>query len=84
MVPFLRVCLSALFVVASILTPAYAVEIHHWERKPIPVDLPVGEERIVLIDRNVRIGLPAELADPEVLRVQSVGGALYLKAKKNV
>ncbi|WOD27660.1 TIGR03749 family integrating conjugative element protein [Alloalcanivorax xenomutans] len=78
----LLVFLSALVATAAALTPAYAVEIHHWERKPIPVDLPVGEERIVLIDRNVRIGLPAELADPEVLRVQSVGGALYLKAKK--
>ncbi|WP_416392151.1 TIGR03749 family integrating conjugative element protein [Alloalcanivorax xenomutans] len=78
----LLVFLSALVTTAAALTPAYAVEIHHWERKPIPVDLPVGEERIVLIDRNVRIGLPAELADPEVLRVQSVGGALYLMAKK--
>ncbi|ERS07378.1 hypothetical protein Q668_05450 [Alcanivorax sp. PN-3] len=73
--------LLGLIVVAFWSSPIQAVEIHHWERTPIPVALPVGEERIVLIDRNVRIGLPADLADPELLRVQSVGGALYLMAK---
>ncbi|WP_445000219.1 TIGR03749 family integrating conjugative element protein [Halomonas mongoliensis] len=59
---------------------AMAVEIMHWERRPLEIPLPVDEERIVTLDRNVRVGLPPALANPEVLRVQSAGGVLYLKA----
>lgn len=62
--------------------PASAVEILHWDRMPLPVDLPVGQERVIVLDRNVRVGLPREIADPDVLRVQSAGGAIYLKADK--
>ncbi|MFM9271845.1 TIGR03749 family integrating conjugative element protein [Halomonas elongata] len=63
-------------------TQAQAVEILHWDRKPLPVDLPVGTERVIVLDRNVRVGLPPEIADSETLRVQSAGGAIYLKADK--
>ncbi|ERL52513.1 TIGR03749 family integrating conjugative element protein [Halomonas huangheensis] len=59
---------------------AQAVEILHWDRKPLPVDLLVGTERVIVLDRNVRVGLPPEIADSETLRVQSAGGAIYLKA----
>lgn len=59
---------------------AHAVEILHWDRKPLDVDLPVGTERVIVLDRNVRVGLPREIADPDMLRVQSAGGAIYLKA----
>lgn len=59
---------------------ALAVEVMHWERRPLAIPLPVDEERIVTLDRNVRVGLPPALANPEVLRVQSAGGVLYLKA----
>jgi integrating conjugative element protein (TIGR03749 family) len=59
---------------------ALAVEVMPWERRPLEIPLPVDEERIVTLDRNVRVGLPPALANPEVLRVQSAGGVLYLKA----
>lgn len=59
---------------------ALAVEVMRWERRPLAIPLPVDEERIVTLDRNVRVGLPPALANPEVLRVQSAGGVLYLKA----
>ncbi|MDU8924316.1 TIGR03749 family integrating conjugative element protein [Pasteurellaceae bacterium LIM206] len=49
-----------------------------WKRTPLPVDLHVGEERIIFVDRNVQVGLPPELDGK--LRVQSMGGAVYLKA----
>lgn len=62
---------------------AHAVEILHWDRKPLDIDLPVGTERIIVLDRNVRIGLPQEIADPGILRVQSAGGAIYLKADRS-
>ncbi|GEN23117.1 integrating conjugative element protein [Halomonas cupida] len=65
-----------------LVSQAQAVEILHWDRKPLPVDLPVGTERVIVLDRNVRVGLPPELADSETLRVQSAGGAIYLKADK--
>lgn len=57
-----------------------ATEIMHWDRTPLRIGLPVGDERIIEMERNVRIGLPPTIANPEVLRVQSAGGVLYLKA----
>ncbi|HBP2260269.1 TPA: DUF3438 family protein, partial [Pseudomonas aeruginosa] len=36
---------------------AQAVEILRWERMPLAVPLKVGQERIVFIDRNVRVGV---------------------------
>jgi integrating conjugative element protein (TIGR03749 family) len=70
------------FVVASLasLLPCQsgAVEIRHWERLPLPVTLIVGQERVIFIDRNVRVGVPSSLS--ERLRVQSAGGAIYVRA----
>ncbi|HAK3938830.1 TPA: TIGR03749 family integrating conjugative element protein [Salmonella enterica] len=62
-------CLAAL--------PAQAVELVKWERIPLPVTLHVGQERIVFVNRNVRVGFPPELKGK--LRVQSTGGAVYLQ-----
>lgn len=60
------------------MSPAYAVEVMHWDRVPLAVPLIVGQERVVFIDRDVRVGVPAEIADH--LRVQSADGAIYLRA----
>ncbi|TYG35296.1 TIGR03749 family integrating conjugative element protein [Lonepinella koalarum] len=49
-----------------------------WERTPLPIDLQVNIERIVIADKNVRVGYPPELQGK--LRIQSTGGAVYLKA----
>ena len=57
---------------------AHAVEILRWERLPLAVPLVVGQERVVFIERNVRIGVPPTVG--EQLRVQSAGGAIYLRA----
>lgn len=57
-----------------------AVEIRRWERLPLSVPLQVGEERVVFVDRRVRVGVPAGVG--ERLRVQSAGGALYLRASE--
>ncbi|KWU48831.1 TIGR03749 family integrating conjugative element protein [Pseudomonas palleroniana] len=57
---------------------AHAVEIMPWERLPLSVPLQVGQERVLFIDRNVRVGVPRSLTD--TLRIQSTGGALYLRA----
>lgn len=61
---------------------ASAVEILRWERLPLAVPLTVGQERIVFVDRNVRIGVPASVGDR--LRVQSAGGAVYLRASEPI
>jgi len=55
-----------------------AVEVLRWERLPLTVSLVVGEERVVFLDRNVRVGVPDAVG--ERLRVQSAGGAIYLRA----
>ena len=61
---------------------AHAVEIQRWERIPLALPLVVGQERIVFVDQNVRVGLPRHLVDK--LRVQSTGGTLYLLAKEPI
>ncbi|EHC5873749.1 TIGR03749 family integrating conjugative element protein [Salmonella enterica subsp. enterica serovar Eastbourne] len=56
----------------------HATEIMRWERLPLAIPLIVGQERVVFIDHNVRVGVPVELNGR--LRVQSAGGAIYLRA----
>ncbi|WP_285374228.1 TIGR03749 family integrating conjugative element protein [Pseudomonas sp. lyk4-TYG-107] len=57
-----------------------AVEVVRWKRLPIAVPLLVGQERVIFIERNVRVGLPASLGDR--LRIQSAGGTVYLRANE--
>lgn len=58
---------------------AQAIEIRKWERVPMAIPLVVGQERILFVDANVRVGVPPAIADK--IRVQSTGGAIYLLAK---
>lgn len=75
--------LAALGVLACVLAnAAQAVDILRWERLPLAVPLVVDQERIVFIDRNVRVGVPASISDR--LRVQSAGGAVYLRASEPI
>jgi integrating conjugative element protein (TIGR03749 family) len=60
------------------ISPAHAVEVMHWDRLPLAVPLIVGQERVIFLDRDVRVGVPAAIADH--LRVQSADGAIYLRA----
>ena len=60
--------------------PLHAVELVKWERIPLPVALNIGQERIVFVDRNVRVGYPAALEGK--LRIQSSNGTLYLLASQ--
>ena len=74
-----RLLLITVFVVYNL---ANAVEIQRWERIPLALPLIVGQERIVFVDQNIRVGLPRHLVDR--LRVQSTGGTLYLLAKEPI
>lgn len=67
-------------VFAFIFHSACATELMQWERIPLPVELHVGHERVLLINKNVRVGYPAGLDGK--LRVQSSGGTVYLQAKE--
>ncbi|SSW71220.1 hypothetical protein AVE30378_04447 [Achromobacter veterisilvae] len=81
--PLQHYFLAVLGLLAIASTPvAHAVEILRWERMPLAVPLKVGQERIVFIDRNVRVGVPAGVG--ERLRVQSAGGAVYLRASEPI
>ncbi|EBJ3505323.1 TIGR03749 family integrating conjugative element protein [Salmonella enterica] len=60
--------------------PLHAVELVKWERIPLPVVLNIGQERIVFVDRNIRVGYPATLEGK--LRIQSSNGTLYLLASQ--
>ena len=59
---------------------ANAVELMKWERIPLQVPLTVGQERIVFVDKNVRVGFPPALNNK--LRIQSTGGVVYLDASE--
>ncbi|OCX15341.1 TIGR03749 family integrating conjugative element protein [Ectopseudomonas hydrolytica] len=59
-----------------------ATELLRWERLPLAVPLVVGQERIVFVDRNVRVGVPASIGNR--LRVQSAAGAIYLLANEPI
>ncbi|QJT83827.1 TIGR03749 family integrating conjugative element protein [Kosakonia sp. MUSA4] len=59
---------------------AKAVELMKWERIPLQVPLTVGQERIVFVNKNVRVGFPPSLNSK--LRIQSTGGAVYLDASE--
>ncbi|MBB2897767.1 TIGR03749 family integrating conjugative element protein [Pseudomonas sp. AS2.8] len=70
--------LAALFLGLGVAAPGHATQILHWKRLPLAVPLTVGQERVVFLDRKVRVGVPTALSDR--LRIQSTGGALYLRA----
>ncbi|WP_085702160.1 TIGR03749 family integrating conjugative element protein [Pseudomonas sp. B15(2017)] len=61
---------------------ASALEVMRWERLPLAVPLQIGQERVVFVERNVRVGVPATVGDR--LRVQSAAGTVYLLAKEPI
>ncbi|MFZ4823955.1 TIGR03749 family integrating conjugative element protein [Pseudomonas putida] len=75
-IPTIAVLALALF------SPVQATEILRWERLPLAVPLVVGQERIVFVERNVRVGVPAPVSGR--LRVQSAAGAIYLLASEPI
>ena len=66
----------------GLVSTGQAVEILRWERLPLAVPLVVGQERAIFINRNVRIGVPDSVGAH--LRVQSAGGAIYLRASEPI
>lgn len=75
--------MPAIAMLALVLSSAaHATEILRWERLPLAVPLVVGQERIVFVERNVRIGVPASVSGR--LRVQSAAGAVYLLASEPI
>lgn len=72
----------ALTIAASVASSAHAIEILRWERLPLAVPLHVGQERVIFIDRNVRVGVPPSVG--QRLRVQSAAGAIYLRASEPI
>lgn len=71
---------AVLMAVLGLAPLSQAVEFLRWERLPLSVPLQVGQERVVFVDRRVRVGVSAAVG--ERLRVQSAGGALYLRASE--
>jgi integrating conjugative element protein (TIGR03749 family) len=66
------------FLALSVVSNSFALEVMQWERLPLRIPLIVGQERVIFVDRPVRVGLSP--AVEEQLRVQSAGGAVYLRA----
>lgn len=77
---FLPLALAA-FALASY-SAAQATELLRWERLPLALPLVVDQERVVFVERNVRVGVPASLGHR--LRVQSAAGVIYLLASEPI
>lgn len=77
---YVMLCQLRLMTVAMVSFPqtVNAIELMKWERIPLQIPLSIGQERIVFVNKNVRVGFPSELNDK--LRIQSAGGAVYLRA----
>lgn len=74
----MRALILILVTAAGWSATAGAVEVKYWDRLPLAIPLTVGQERILMLDEDVRVGLPSAIASK--LRVQSVGGTVYLRA----
>ncbi|WP_296258034.1 MULTISPECIES: TIGR03749 family integrating conjugative element protein [unclassified Pseudomonas] len=74
----MRRLMLILMLVALGYSTANAVQVKYWDRLPLAIPLTVGQERILMLDEDVRVGLPGTIASK--LRVQSVGGTVYLRA----
>ncbi|MDH2182374.1 TIGR03749 family integrating conjugative element protein [Pseudomonas sp. GD03651] len=74
----MRVLILILVVASGWCSAVGAVEVKYWDRLPLAVPLTVGQERVLILDEDVRVGLPTAIAGK--LRVQSVGGTVYLQA----
>ncbi|CAM3802906.1 TIGR03749 family integrating conjugative element protein [Avibacterium endocarditidis] len=72
----IKLLLTILLSLATTLTQAELLM--PWKRIPLTIDLNVNEERIIFVDKNVAVGIPAEIENK--LRVQSTGGTVYLKS----
>lgn len=66
----------AVLLLAVLTSQVSAVELMQWNRMPLAVPLVVGQERVILLDQDVRVGVPGTVNGK--LRVQSIGGTVYL------
>ncbi|WP_409289968.1 TIGR03749 family integrating conjugative element protein [Pseudomonas sp. KCJK8927] len=78
----MRVLIMILAVAAGWCSVVSAVEVKYWDRLPLAVPLTVGQERVLIMDEDVRVGVPGTIAGK--LRVQSVGGTVYLRAAETL
>ena len=74
---FLKQIFLSILLMCSAVT-VQAIELMTWDRLPLAVPLQVGQERVIFVERNVRVGVPGSLQGK--LRVQSTGGSVYLLA----
>ena len=77
---YLRILFPLFLLIAAF--PAKAVLLMQWERLPLAIPLVVGQERIIFVDRNVRVGIPGSLTNK--LRVQTTNGTVYLLAREPI
>ncbi len=73
----ISVCILSIF-----WATASAVEIAKWDKMPVPVRLSIGDERIIFFPDNVSVGVPGSATHK--IRVQSNGGAVYLRASEKI
>lgn len=78
----MRVLILILVMASGWCSAAGAVEVKYWDRLPLAVPLTVGQERVLMLVEDVRVGLPSAIAGK--LRVQSVAGTVYLRAAETL
>ena len=55
--------LVALFATSALAlqSTAYAEVLMNWKRLPLPIELKVKQERVIFVDKSVKVGYPQEL-----------------------
>ena len=76
-----RLVITAIILLCN-MAGVQAIELMTWDRLPLAVPLRVGQERVIFVERNVRVGVPGSLSGK--LRVQSTGGTIYLLALEEI
>ena len=68
----------ALLCFVLFIAPVHADILMKWERVPLVIDLEINQERLIFVEKNVKVGYPPSLSGK--LRIQNTGGVVYLKA----
>lgn len=54
-----------------------------WQKIPLEIALPIGQERLIRFSQSVQFGYDTTILKEDMLSVQNVDGAVYLVAKKS-
>ncbi len=82
---FPRILITTAAIGLALNTAIYADEVQHvvWDKAPITINLPVGQERMITFPGEIKLGFDATKLPGKTLSVVNNNHTLYLTAHKN-